>query len=115
MISMRIIDNTNPNIETETKIPTPLEMKENLAKQALKTPVLGEHFEGASEDYIVPASAEVRQWEEAKALDSHDEGAESPLNGNLIPADSEMSEDVDELPEDLKAELGEPDDESQNQ
>lgn len=124
MLTMRTFDNQNPNIPTEStenNVPTPLEVQANLAKQGIKTAVLGEHFEDEVETTI-PPSAEVRSWEEQMALDEtevdarnslsplapEDDTLESSLDGFTV-VDSTAEGDVDELPEDLKDELGDPD------
>lgn len=126
-------------------VPTPLEVKEQLAKQGMKTAMLGEVFtdeDGDSrlapldkENYTAvhvfeddtPPSTEVRNWEEKMALDeteldaknslrpidSDEDAHESTLDGFTV-VDTTRNEEVDELPEDLKDELGNPD-ESQEQ
>ena len=118
MLSMRTIDNQNPNYinnnDTETyKIPTPADVKKSLTKTA----VLGEHFE-SEEDYMVPPSDEVRKFAERKATVGFREDDEKPATSELdgftvkdaTQMENESGEDIDEVPEDLDIDLGEPDD-----
>ena len=134
MLSMRTIDNGTIRIENEQKqnelnnnevaaAPTPRDVQENLAKQGMKEPVLGELYDGPVEQ-VLPQSAEVRNWEEKMALDEteHDgqsslspvetdeDTYESTLDGLNIVETDDADSDVDELPEDLKDVLGDPDD-----
>lgn len=88
------------------------------------TAELGERFEDTSTSSEVPQSTEVRSWEEQMALDE----AETDAKNSLKPLDTDEDKyesqldgftvvdntrnDVDELPDELKDELGDPDDEA---
>jgi hypothetical protein len=118
---MRIIDNNTLRLEAENKqntVPTPSELKNRLAKQGLKTAVLGKYFEkeytavDGSSHPQVPASDEVRKWEEQNTLPDVNEDVdvnEVPGMDGFTVIDDASNDDIDELPEDLKDQLGDPD------
>jgi hypothetical protein len=110
---MRIIDNTSLRSEAENKqnkMPTPLEVKNNLAKTAQ----LGEYFEEPNDQIVIPQSTEERMWLEKNAVAASTEKDEDVYKSDLentVPADPQANAEIDELPEDLKDELGTPDEE----
>lgn len=88
------------------------------------TAELGGYSEEANPNVEVPQSAEVRSWEEQMALDEAETDARNslkPLGTDEDKYESQLEgftvvdntrNDVDELPDELKDELGAPDDEA---
>ncbi len=125
--------------------PSPANMAENMPSlnsgDMIAEPVETDTFDRpilgrtamASDEYAegqdaVPTSNEVRTWEEKMALDetvqdaknslvpiASNEDTHEPTPDGYITVDTTRNEEHDELPEDLKDEIGAPDDEAQNQ